>query len=102
MFTVEQTDAFLLAAHIDPKRQTIYSTRRQPGIYAIVTIASCQHKEWWYAPFVGMEVFVELVFSHWDFGGIKRPYLYDIRTVVLTNTRKTIGRAFSPADIIIH
>lgn len=89
---------FYKAAHLDIDKQRLYSEKRQPGErFAIVIIADCQSKDWWYAPFIGMEVFVMLRFMKYAGGEFVREAV----CVHLYNSRITIGRTIDAKDIII-
>lgn len=96
----DYTEAFYEAAGLTNNRMRYYSERRKESKYADVLIASCQHKDWWYADFIGMTVFVRLsIFKH-DFNG--KPYIYCARTVLVNNTRLLTGRDLDIKDIIIQ
>ena len=91
---LQQFNEFAEAAYLN-KQHDPWVRRREPGkIYANVLIASCQHKDWWYRDFVGVECFVELRFFQW--GQIR-----EATAVRLTNTKVIHGRDIDVKDFII-
>ena len=89
---------FYEAAHLDDKRKTIYSERRRGGErYAHIIIHGCQHPNWWYAPFVGIECFVRLRFNNYGRG----EFVTEGVLVYLTNTRVLSGRSINSKDFTI-
>lgn len=89
---------FYEAAHLDSKRCNLYYQKRCFGErYAMVMITSCEHKDWWYHPFIGIEVFCQLRFNNYGYG----EFLKEAVCVYLTNTRVTIGRTISAKDLMI-
>ena len=43
------------------KKHDPWVRRRESGEYAMVTIVSCKYADWWYADFIGLTFFAELV-----------------------------------------
>ena len=95
---LSNTEAFYEAAHLDPTRQRVYSSRRTGEYkFADVMIAGCQRNDWWYKDFIGVECFVTLHFSRYAAG----LFLSDVTVVNLTNTKILTGRSIDPKDIMI-
>ncbi len=89
---------FYLAAGLDDRHHSYYFAKRQPaGRYATVLISDCQHKDWWYNKFIGLEVFVELCFKNYGYG----EFLGEVTCIRLHNSKKTVGRSIDAKDIII-
>ncbi|RUP42326.1 MAG: hypothetical protein EKK63_01735 [Acinetobacter sp.] len=89
---------FLAAAHLDPKRQSIYSERRREGErYAVVKIIDCQHKDWWYSKFIGVECFVRLRFNNYGRG----EFISEGVLVKVNKNRVLSGRSISVKDLMI-
>lgn len=98
MTTYDQLNNFFIDAHLDATRQRIHSIKRQSGHkFASAIIVSCDHKDWRYKDYIGIEIFIELRFRKY-IGGT---FLSDTNVVLLTNTKILIGRSIDPKDIII-
>jgi hypothetical protein len=89
---------FYEAAHLDSKRCNLYYEKRQSGqSYAMIRITSCEHESWWYAKFIGQEVFVRFRYNNYGYGR----FIQEAVCVYLSKTRITTGRSISAKDFII-
>ena len=87
--------AFDSAAMLDQKHDPWFKRKEKEQIYAHVLIASCQQNNWWYAPFVGMEVFVLLVFEY-HYKKVRA-----VHCVRIVGVKIHTGRDIDPKDIIL-
>lgn len=99
MTHIEWYNAFCEAAMMD-KQHDPWVRRRKPAIYAEIMIVSCQHKNWWYYPYIGLTCLAKLRFSnyqHHSFNTVIR----EAEPIRLTNTKEYSGRDIAVEDFII-
>jgi len=92
--TFELTNEFCEAAMLNKEHDPWLRRRENGKHYAMVIIASCEHENWWYKDFIGVECMVELRFYRWG-------TLAEGIVVRLTNTKVHHGRSLSAKDFII-
>lgn len=88
---INKVSEFCEAAMLNKKHDP-WMKRRKPGEYVNVEITNCQHKDWWYKGFIGIQFL----------GIIKRTYAgIEVSPVRLTNTTMVIGRDIPMSDLIM-
>ncbi len=95
MTLMERWVAFDEAAYLNKKHDPYFRRRTKEGNYANVLIVSCQYPDWWYAPFIGLEIFVELVIFK------NSQEVYSARAVRLAGVMVHHGRDFDLKDIML-
>jgi hypothetical protein len=95
MSEIQWYNDFCEAAYLN-KKHSPWLRRREPNQqYANCIIIGCQHSDWWYKDFIGIEFLGKLYFDY------HYKYLKEVTAVRLTNTTIVSGLTFSPLDIII-
>lgn len=100
---------FAEAAYLNKKHDPWVKRKEPERHYANMIISSCEHKDWWYAPFVGIEFFgiisynthmMKLNESHkTERSGI--PIIKEVHVCQIKGVRIVIGRDISAKDITI-
>lgn len=99
MTDLERWNEFAEAAYLN-KKHSPWFQRKQPGnIYANIMITDCQQPDWWYAPFIGIECFVQLRFTKYPWQTIDMVREADV--VQIRGVGIVTGRGISSKDFII-